>query len=204
MIKLTFILLSLFLFFNNPVFGAVIPQNIILTIDLCPSSHSYEKTLFQTLENFSQQQGRATPVVICVSGRWLDHHQKELTEIKKLKLDITWANHSYEHPIDHGFCTNPKFDFVGDLKKNEATMIKYGLKPSKYYRFPGLVANKTRLKQLSDLGYTVLGADVWLGKGQKIKDGAIVLIHGNGNELPGIVEKFMALLKSNQVKIISL
>ena len=32
-----------------------------------------------------------------------------------------------------------------------------------------------------------LGADGWIAKGQPIKRGAAVLVHGNGNEPEGIV-----------------
>ncbi len=182
-------------------------NSIVLTIDLCPSSKPYEKKLFKTLSALGQQQGRPLPVAVAVSGGWIRKHRSELAAIKNMYLDITWVNHSLTHPVAGDFLDNPKVDFRREVLGNVELMKKNGLKPSRYFRFPGLRYDQERLKELKALGYTPLGASAWLGKEHwlftrsvhdQIKSGSIVLIHGNGNERPGIVDEFLAWLKAHE------
>ena len=172
--------------------------SIAISIDLCQSHKPYEKKLFRALAELGRRQGRPVPIAVAISGGWIKKHRPELAEIKKLKLNITWVNHSYTHPIDNDFLNNPQVDFKHEVLANIELMKRSGLTPSKYFRFPGLRLNALRLKQLHDLGYLNLDADAWLAKGQPIKNGSIVLIHGNGNEVPGIVDKFIAYLQKNE------
>jgi peptidoglycan/xylan/chitin deacetylase (PgdA/CDA1 family) len=121
-----------------------------------------------------------------------------LEQIKGYKhLAITWVNHSYSHPVENDFLNNPAVNFTREVEVNITLMQKYGLKPSKYFRFPGLRHNPQRLSQLSKMGCVNLDADAWLGKGQPIKDGSIVLIHGNGNESPQVVANFIQFLEAS-------
>ena len=177
-------------------------QKIYLTIDLCPSSKKYEKKLFDSLEKLGREKGKPIPVAIAVSGNWILHHKKELTALKKSYLNITWVNHSLTHPVENDFLNNPKVNFSHEVKGNIELMEKYGLKPSKYFRFPGLRHNEKRLKALKAMGYTNLDADAWLGKGEPIKNNSIVLIHGNGNEAPGVVDQFIKGLKSKSKALV--
>jgi peptidoglycan/xylan/chitin deacetylase (PgdA/CDA1 family) len=179
-------------------------QSIVISIDLCQSHKPYEKKLFLALEELGHKQGKPVPIAVSIAGGWIKKHQAELSQIKKMYLNITWVNHSYTHPVENDFLNSPNVDFRHEVLANIELMKQHGLKPSKYFRFPGLRHNALRLKQLHDLGYTNLDADAWLGKGQPIKNGSIVLIHGNGNEKPGIVDKFIAYLRRNekQLKIV--
>ncbi|MFH1542128.1 MAG: polysaccharide deacetylase family protein [bacterium] len=176
-------------------------QNIYITIDLCQSSKPYEKRLFTALEDYGLEQGKPTPIAVCVAGGWIRRHEKALEEIKEMYLDITWVNHSFTHPIDKDFLNNPEVDLRYEVLENEKLMKTHDLKPSKYFRFPGLRHNKQRLAELKSLGYINLDADAWLGKGEKIQDGSIVLIHGNGNEVAGVVEKFIKSLDNAKYAI---
>ena len=179
---------------------------IAITIDLCPSSKPYEAKLFKYLSSLR------APVAVCVSGRWIERHEQELEAIKEMNLNITWVNHSYSHPVSDDFLNNPKVDFRYEVLHNVNVMRNHHLVVSKYFRFPGLRHNKQRLTALAKMGYVSLDADAWLGKGlwrakssqQPIKNGSIVLIHGNGNENKGVVDKFINYLKSNKVEIVSL
>jgi peptidoglycan/xylan/chitin deacetylase (PgdA/CDA1 family) len=99
---------------------------------------------------------------------------------------------------------NPTVNFTAEVVGNIKVMEKYGLKPSKYFRFPGLRHNAERLKELKAMGYINLDADAWLGKGQPIRNGAIVLIHGNGNEKPGVVKAFIDYLNKTSPRLVSL
>ena len=178
---------------------------IVISIDLCQSHKPYEKKLFLALEELGHKQGKPVPIAVSIAGGWIRKHQAELAAIKKMYLNITWVNHSYTHPVANDFLNDPNVDFRHEVLANIELMKQNGLKPSKYFRFPGLRHNALRLKQLYELGYTNLDADAWLAKGQKIKAGSIILIHGNGNEEPGVVDKFIAYLKQeNKYKIVPL
>ena len=178
-------------------------QGIVISIDLCQSHKPYEKKLFRALEDLGRKQGKPVPIAVSIAGGWIKKHQGELAELKKMYLNITWVNHSYTHPIENDFLNAPNVDFRHEVLANIDLMKQNGLTPSKYFRFPGLRHNALRLKQLHDLGYTNFDADAWLAKGQKIKAGSIILIHGNGNEVPGVVDKFIVYLKKeNKYKIV--
>lgn len=201
-----FLFSSLLLLISSCVVSSKIADKQVsgftITIDLCPSSKKYEARLFKYLDSLGKKMGKPVPVAVAVSGRWIEHHSKELAEIKKMYLDVTWVNHSYSHPVGDDFLNNPKVDFKHEVLGNVALMEKHHLKVSKYFRFPGLRHNAGRLKELKALGYINLDADAWLGKGQKIKEGSIVLIHGNGNERPGIVKSFIKYLSSREKDLV--
>jgi len=72
-------------------------------------------------------------------------------------------------------------------------MLKNGLLPSVFFRFPGLVSDQQLVYRITDFGLIPIGSDAWLAKGQKANAGSIVLIHANGNEPVG-VDDFIALL----------
>lgn len=181
-------------------------NSIVITIDLCPSKRPYERKLFKSIEYLGKMRGKPVPIAVSISGRWIEEHRKELREIKKMDLNIIWVNHSYSHPTDRDFLDNPKVDFKYEVEHNIKVMEKAGLKPSRYFRFPGLRHNRQRLKQLAALGYISVDTNAWLGKmhwwkwtvGSKIRAGSIILIHGNGNERPGVVNEFIDWLKQNK------
>ena len=183
---------------------------IAVTIDLCPSSKPFNKELFDYLDSLSKKLGYPIPVAICPSGTWILKHSDELAKIKGLDLNITWVNHSYSHPIDHDFLNNPKVNFKYEVEENLKVFQNYGLIPSKYFRFPGVRSNRKRLKELEEMGCIPLGANAWLAKGQKIKNGSIILVHGNGNEPQGCVMLIQYLNEHEQelidgkIKIISI
>lgn len=178
------------------------PMSLSITIDMCQSHKPYEKRLFTYLDGLSQKLGKPVPIAVCVAGGWLKKHQTELDQIKNMNLDITWVNHSLTHPVGRDFLNNPKVNFKNEVYGNLALMKKYSLKPSKYFRFPGLIHNKKRLKELKEMGFTNLDADAWLTKGQIIKDGSIILVHGNGNEPRG-VDLLLKYLKSYEKDILA-
>ena len=159
---------------------------LFLTIDLCPSSHSYERAFFNWIgEN-------KVPVAISISGGWINHHSDELAALKALPTEIVWVNHTLTHPYDrhlpdeHNFLLLPGVDVENEVLGNERKMIENGLTPSIYLRFPGLISDRTINDQVNSWGLVALGADAWLAKGEEAKPGSIILVHGNGNEAPGI------------------
>ncbi len=182
------------------------PNETYLTIDLCPSSKKLQTEIFERI-----QSGYMTniPVTLAVSGLWIKNHHDEFVYLLKLqdekKINITWANHSLTHPydktkpIEENFLLSPGVDFQREVLGNEMVMLSQGLVPSIFFRFPGLISSDLLISQLKSWGLIPLGANAWLGKGQKIKNGSIVLIHGNGNELSGLALLYKALEVQPQI-----
>lgn len=182
-------------------------DGLYLTIDLCPSSREMDAELLETLANESFRKARPLPTAIAVSGLWMRRHADELASIleleKKGALSITWVNHTMTHPYDEGtpleanFLLKAGVDFEKEVLENEVEMMKRGLLPSPFFRFPGLVSDRTLLTKLKALSLIPVGADAWLAKGEKPQKSSIMLIHGNGNE-PAGVKKFLEFLETSK------
>ncbi|MBT0665352.1 polysaccharide deacetylase [Geobacter pelophilus] len=181
-------------------------SGMFLSVDLCPSKRPFEKGMFEALTAISRTSGRPTPVAICISGAWLSTHREELSWLKdqeqKGLLAITWVNHSLSHFYDPALLLERNFMLAAgtnqrmEILANEVAMLEAGITPSPFFRFPGLVSDERLAKLLRELSLIPLGADAWLAKGEAPRDGSIILVHGNGNEPPGIV-KLMKLLQSS-------
>lgn len=179
---------------------------LFLTIDLCPSSNRADAALFNAAVDMAAARGVPTPVAIAVSGLWMERHPGELEWIlgleKKGGLAITWVNHTWSHPYDKGrplaenFLLKPGVDFEREVLDDELAMIRRGLVPSPFFRFPGLVADRGLLERLKRLFLIPIGADAWLAKGERPAEGSIILVHGNGNEPEG-VRRFMELYRAS-------
>lgn len=187
---------------NDGVTRASFGKDLFLTVDLCPSIHQFDYSIY---ENPKIKSRNDFPVGISVSGGWVHYHP---TEFKWLKdqvldhhLDIVWINHSYTHPYVKGvpdkdnFLLTPGVNFADEVFKQEQYMISSGITPSVFFRFPGLISNEQLIKNLGQYGLIAVGAEAWLALGKPAKPGSIILIHGNGNEKYG-VDLFHDLLKN--------
>lgn len=171
-------------------------SGLFLTVDLCPSSKKMDMELFKSAMDQPSVKGKPLPIAIAISGMWMEKHEDELAWIlgmeKKGNLSITWVNHSFSHPYDkerpleENFLLKPGVDFEKEVLEDEQALIKRGLLPSPFFRFPGLVADKGLLEKLKNLFLIPVGADAWLAKGATPEKGSIILVHGNGNEPEGI------------------
>jgi len=184
-------------------------KGITLTIDLCPSHKNLDRIIFQSLINEFKKIEQPVPLAISVSGKWMLKHEGDLKWLKSLvekkELDITWVNHSYNHevnnlPLTENFLLTKNTDLDIEVLENEKLMLKNGLIPSVFFRFPGLVSDQQVVEKILAYGLIPIGSDAWLAKGQKPNAGSIVLIHGNGNEEIG-VKDFIQLLKSKQIDV---
>lgn len=186
--------------------AAAAVNGMFLTIDLCPSRRSLEKGMFENLSAIAEKTGRPVPVAICISGAWISSHQEDLQWLKELEnrggLSITWVNHSLSHfhdqtlPIEKNFMLAKGTDGRSEILNNEIAMLQAGITPSPFFRFPGLVSGEKLVRLLGELHLIPLGADAWLAKGEEPKNGSIILVHGNGNEPPGIA-RLMKLLRAS-------
>lgn len=196
---------------QNSGIDHAIPQEkgIALTIDLCPSHRNLDRVIFQRLLDEFKKIQKPVPLAISVSGKWILKHQVDLDWLKSLvaqnELTITWINHSYNHevnslPLAQNFLLAPGTNMDVEVLENEKLLLKNGLTPSVFFRFPGLVSSPQLVAKIVDYGLIPVGSDAWLAKGQLAQAGSIVLIHGNGNEEIG-VKDFIRLLQNRQVDV---
>ncbi len=181
---------------DAPTGGAREP--FALTVDMCQSRKPWEKRLFDWAVDLSTQTGKPVPVGVAMTGGWAKAYPNELDQLlgweRDGKLAITWINHSATHPLhcEDASCRRAKFltdasvDFDAEVLGLERALISRGMLPSPIFRFPGLTHDRTRLEQLSRLSLMPIDADAWIAKGQPIRPGSVVLVHGNGNEPQGI------------------
>jgi hypothetical protein len=185
-------------------------RGIDLTVDLCPSHRSLEHTFFTRLINAFSAEEKPVPVAIAVTGIWMQEHPVDLQwlldAVNRGDLSITWINHSFSHrfdpslPLRNNFLLEKGTDLRGEILNNEIAMLAHGMIPSVFFRFPGLVSDRTVFDSIESYGLIPVGSDAWLAKGQRPSAGSIVLVHGNGNEPVGI-EKFFELLTQRQSDI---
>ena len=183
---------------------------ISLTADLCPSHRPLDKRIFTDIFTQFQKVERPVPIALSVTGVWMRQHPQDLEWLKQMQRDheiyITWINHSYNHrvsaklPLKENFLLEAGTDINYEVLETEKAMLKNGLMPSVFFRFPGLVSDQQLVYKITDFGLIPIGTDAWLAKGQQPQAGSIVLIHGNGNEPVG-VNDFINLLKSKTQSI---
>jgi len=184
-------------------------RGVVLTTDLCPSSkEGFEYRLYASvIAHFRHP----VPVTLFVTGRWIEKHPKAWQQLirwdREKKLAITWGNHTYTHPyhpkaaLEKNFALSPGYPLREDTLKLEKTLIANALTPSIFFRFPGLVSNTKQLEQIHDLGLITIGSDTWLAKGHSIKEGSILLLHGNKNEPRGVEIFLKAVTQGALTKI---
>jgi hypothetical protein len=183
---------------------------ISLNADLCPSHRPLDKEIFTDIFNEFKKVERPVPVALSVTGIWMRQHPQDLEWLKKMQagheIYITWINHSFNHrvsaklPLKENFLLEPGTDINYEVLETEKAMLKNGLLPSVFFRFPGLVSDQQLVYKITDFGLIPIGTDAWLAKGQAPQAGSIVLIHGNGNEPVG-VKDFIKLLDSEAKSI---
>lgn len=192
-----------------------------LTVDMCPSSKELEKDFFQALVNLKPGSS-PFELGISMTGLWLLGHPDEFAWLcaqnKQGNLRITWINHAFSHsyykdvPLEKNFMRFSPIDmqesahssFIqGKLQEEvlltEQLLLEHGQLPSVFFRFPGLASNEALMQRLGSLGLIPLGSDAWLAKGEEPKPGSIILVHGNGNEKPGIT-KVMEWLEKKDIQ----
>jgi hypothetical protein len=183
---------------------------ISLTADLCPSHRPLDRRIFTDIITEFKKVEKPVPIALSITGVWMREHPQDLEWLKKLQQDeeiyITWINHSFNHrvslkePLKENFLLEPGTDINFEVLETEKAMLKNGLLPSVFFRFPGLVSDQQLVYRITDFGLIPIGTDAWLAKGQQPQAGSIVLIHGNGNEPVG-VNDFIKLLQSKTKQI---
>ncbi len=164
-----------------------------LTADLCPSRAPFDREAIQRIINEAGQ--LPIRMGLAYSGLWLQRHPNEFRWLRLLelqgRLQIEWINHSYSHPYRRGVDLRENFlltegvDLYREIFLAEKQLIEMGGRPSVFFRFPGLVGDAQLLQRIGDYGLIALGSEAWLAKGQRPRDGSLILLHANGNEPAG-------------------
>ena len=187
-------------------------NGIIITTDLCPSSKKgFEKRLYAALiKNFPNP----VPVTVFITKKWIQKHQKEFEQLKKWnrekKLDITWGNHTANHiyhpkmPLNHNFVLSKEEHLSKDILDLEKELLKNGVMPSVFFRFPGLVSDSKSINLVTNLGLITIGSNSWLAKGQRVQNNSIILLHGNKNEPKGVDIFLKEIKEANISQIIDI
>ena len=165
---------------------------IYLTMDLCPSRKKGYESEF--IEHLTKQNGK-TPIAIALSSAWKKQHKQEFEMlVNNPLLEITWVNHTHTHfydsslPARENFMLHTSTDVKAEILGVEKTLLEEGITPSVFFRFPGLIADEKLMKELSETYFLIpLAANAWIAKNEPIKEGSIILIHGNKNEPQGII-----------------
>jgi len=180
-----------------------------LSIDMCPSIHTIERSLFDVILK-SAEINQGIELLIAVSGLWMATHPEEFIWLQNLRrhhVHITWVNHSFSHiyypdrdAIDN-FLLLPNTDIESEILNTEIALIEKGALPAPFFRFPGLIANQEILDKLTTYGLIQLGASGWIGilpEPKIIKKGDIILVHGNGNENKKALDTAKKFIQSNK------
>ncbi|MCC6137011.1 MAG: polysaccharide deacetylase family protein [Bdellovibrionaceae bacterium] len=179
--------------------GIIVGKNnskeLALTIDMCPSQKGISSNVYNKIVQVAEQTGNAFPVGIAMTKKWMQKYPTHFRWLKQMhqegKIDILWINHSDTHPYnknssdENNFLLSPGVDFTKEVLGTEIALIKAGVTPSLFFRFPGLVSSQTLIEKLENWGLVALGSKAWLAKGEKPKAQSIILIHGNKNEPAG-------------------
>ena len=192
---------------NDGIVGA--KSGIYLSTDLCPSSKSgFEERLYKAIIKKFQN---PVPLTLFITKKWITKHKEAFEKLKEWekekKLNINWGNHTAKHiyhkniPLNKNFALSKEEHLIDDILELEVTLIEEGLIPSVFFRFPGLVSNKETISLVKELGLITIGSNAWLAKGQNIKDGSIILLHGNKNEPKGVDIFLKFINESNITKL---
>jgi hypothetical protein len=165
---------------------------VFLTGDLCPSHLPLDRAFLKSLEGA----GAATPIALSISGLWIGQHAEDFLWLRREKaqgrLDIAFVNHSFHHPYRpgladaHNFLLMPGVDMKEEILEVERLLIANGEVPSVFFRFPGLISDRATMDAVRDAYLIPLGAQSWLALTPVAPQGAIILVHPNGNEPFGL------------------
>jgi peptidoglycan/xylan/chitin deacetylase (PgdA/CDA1 family) len=199
---------------NTGVIHAEQPtDSVFLTVDMCPSTKPFEEKFFHTLVQLANQSQHPIPLSLSATGLWINTHPNEfnwlLRQIHRHKLAITWINHSFSHVYyadlanKDNFLLTEQTNLTFEILATEKILLEHGQLPSVFFRAPGLVTNENVLLKLRKFGLIPVGSDAWLAKNEVVKNGSIILVHGNSNEHLGI-QLIMPMLQQKALKFLPL
>lgn len=185
-------------------------RGIVLSVDLCPSHKPLDRRIVRSVWESFRRGDKPVPVSFALSGTWIRTHGEDLAwllrQVDSGRIDPTWIDHTDHHryvkgvPDRKNFLFLPGTDVLAEILGAETEMIRHGVVPSVFFRFPGLMDDEAVFGKVLATGVLPVGSDAWLAKRQAAKPGSIVLIHGNGNEPVGVAD-FLRLLRTENPEI---
>jgi peptidoglycan/xylan/chitin deacetylase (PgdA/CDA1 family) len=159
---------------------------IAITFDACATSrqdNGFDRAVYEILKR------EGVPATIFVSGRWVDVHGAEMTELARDPL-VLFGDHSYDHP--HMPRLTPA-RMGEEIDQTEAALARYG-KKSVAFRPPFGEWNRRLIQAASARGLPTVTWDVVSGDPSirtttdrmirnvldKARSGSIVIFHING------------------------
>ena len=161
-------------------------RRIAITFDACATKsqgYGFDRPVYQVLQR------ELVPATIFVSGRWVEFHPDEMTELAADPL-IEFANHSYDHPHMGALST---FEIASEIDRTEAVLARYG-RHSVAFRppfgdFSRRVLEVTHDRQIPAVLWDVVSGDPSAAVTseemirtvvRKTRPGSIVIFHING------------------------
>ncbi len=188
-----------------------------VTVDLCPSRKpGFDEAIFTALEKLAERKAHLIPVAISVSGYWITGHRGKfewlLEQQARQLLRITWVNHTMTHPYnrqlpdEQNFLLEKGVSIEREILGLERLLLEYGVVPSVYFRFPGLVGSRALDDSLRNYCLIPIASDAWLAKKERPTPGSVILIHGNENEPAGVADflKWLDLHRGDDLSILGL
>lgn len=164
---------------NDGIIKGSARSAVAVTIDMCPSRKGISQKVYDRLLQISAEQGQSFPVGVAMTKAWLESYPRSFgwlkTQVLQRHLDIVWINHSATHPyrknqsLGHNFLLSPGINFTNEVLGTEASLIRAGVTPSIFFRFPGLVSSREQILTLGNWGLIALGSNAWLAKGERAR-----------------------------------
>lgn len=186
-------------------------KGVFLTINMPPSAATFEKRLFDSLAHQAKTMQKPISFAVSISGLWIVEHPDEFNWILKQEKNglfkITWINNSFSFPYyadlpyKDNFLITPEININAEILDSERLLLEHNQVPSVFFRFPGLISNKKLMLKLKTFGLIPVGSDAYLAKGQQVKIGDFILVHGNSNEPEG-VDKVLPLIKNGNLNLL--
>jgi peptidoglycan/xylan/chitin deacetylase (PgdA/CDA1 family) len=159
---------------------------VALTFDACATrthASGFDRAVYQVLKQ------EAVPATIFVSGRWVEVHGPEMTELAADPL-IAFGDHSFDHPHMNRI---PKARMAQQIDQTEAALARYG-KRSVAFRPPFGEWNSRLVEVAKQKGLPTVTWDVVSGDPSahttaprlvrnvldRTRAGSIVIFHING------------------------
>lgn len=159
---------------------------VALTFDACATrthTSGFDRAVYQVLKQ------EAVPATIFVSGRWVEVHGPEMTELAADPL-IAFGDHSFDHPHMNRI---PKTRMAQQIDQTEAALARYG-KKSVAFRPPFGEWNRRLVEVANQKGLPTVTWDVVSGDPSahttaprlvrnvldRTRAGSIVIFHING------------------------
>ncbi|MBI3557621.1 MAG: hypothetical protein HY074_15275 [Deltaproteobacteria bacterium] len=127
-------------------------------------------------------------------------------------LRIVWINHTLTHPYntrlpdDQNFLLEKGVNIDHEILGLEKMLLEFGVTPSVFFRFPGLVGNRALDDTLRNYFLIPIGSDAWLAKHEAPTPGSVILIHGNENEPAGVADflKWLDLHRGDDLSLLGM